>query len=193
MTTLPDWLHLPPGGITADVYEAMPEDVCRRIEIVDGGVVVAPTPTRSHQTFVRHLASLLEAAAGEDRAVVTGADLRLRDEPLLNRRPDVVVYDANVPDDQVLRPGDCVLVVEVMSLGSVITDQLDKPAEYAAAGIEHYWRIENYDDPDRLQGFRYVLSSASGTYHSAEPGGHTVSTKSPFAIDFDLHEVARKL
>ncbi|WIX85724.1 Uma2 family endonuclease [Amycolatopsis sp. DG1A-15b] len=193
MTTLPDWLHLPPEGITAEAYEAMPEDVCRRIEVVDGGVVVVPAPTRSHQTFVRHLASLIEAAVGEDLAVVTGADLRLRDTPLLNRRPDVVVYDANVPDDQVLRPGDCTLVVEVMSVGSVITDQLDKLAEYAAAGIEHYWRVENYDDPDRRQVFRYITSPASGTYHPAAPGGHAVSTKSPFAIDLDLHDVARKL
>jgi Uma2 family endonuclease len=193
MTTLPDWLHLPPEGITAEVYEAMPEDVCRRIEIVDGGVVVVPTPTRSHQTFVRHLASLLESAAGEDVDVVTGADLRLRDEPLLNRRPDVVVYDARISDDQVLRPGDCVLVVEVMSAGSVVTDQLDKPAEYAAAGIEHYWRIENYDDPARRQVFRYMTSPASGTYHPAATGEHAVSTTSPFAIALDLHDVARKL
>jgi Putative restriction endonuclease len=30
-----------------------------------------------------------------------------------------------------------------MSPGSVTTDQTDKPAEYAAAGIRHYWRLEN--------------------------------------------------
>jgi len=38
-------------------------------------------------------------------------NLRLRDEPLLSRRSDVVAYDASAPDDQVLRPGDCVLVI----------------------------------------------------------------------------------
>lgn len=193
MTTLPDWLHLPPEGITADAYEALPEEVCRRIEIVDGGVVVVPAPLRSHQTFVRRFASLFEAAAGDDLAVATGADLRLRDQPLLNRRADVVVYDASVPDDQVLRPGDCVLVVEVMSAGSVTTDQFDKPAEYAAAGVEYYWRIENYDDPEHRQVFRYVTTPVSGTYHLAGPAGDVVSVTTPFAVDLDLRDVARTL
>jgi Uma2 family endonuclease len=68
-------------------------------------------------------------------AVATAVDLRLRDVPLLNRRPDIVVYDASVPDDAVLRPQHCLLVVEVMSPDSVTADQADKPAEYAAAGI----------------------------------------------------------
>jgi Uma2 family endonuclease len=36
--------------------------------------------------------------------------------------------------DAVLRPEHCLLVVEVMSPGSVTADQTDKPAEYAAAG-----------------------------------------------------------
>jgi Uma2 family endonuclease len=147
-----------------------------------------PAPLRSHQTFVRRLASVFESAAGPDLAVVTSADLRLRDEPLLNRRPDVVVYDASVPDDQVLSAGDCVLVVEVMSAGSVITDQLDKPAEYAAAGIEHYWRIENYDDPDRRRGFRYAAQT-SGMYQLAGPVGHVVSVTTPFAVELDLRDV----
>jgi Uma2 family endonuclease len=75
--------------------------------------------------------------------VATSIDLRLRDVPLLNRRPDVVVYDASVPDDDALRPEHCLLVVEVMSPGSVTTDQHDKPAEYAAAGITHFWREEH--------------------------------------------------
>ena len=192
MTTLPDWLHLPPEGITAAAYEAMPEDVCRRIEVVDGGVVVLPAPRRSHQTVVRRLAGALESAAGTDSAVVTGADLRLREEPLVNRRPDLVVYDANVPDDQVLRPGDCVLVVEVMSAGSVTADQLDKPAEYAAAGIAHYWRIEDYDDPERRRIFRYMIDPADAVYHLAGPAANVISVTSPFAIDLDLRDVTGK-
>jgi hypothetical protein len=63
----------------------------------------------------------------------TDVDLRLRDIRLLNRRPDAVIYDAALPDDEVLRPQYCTLVVEVMSPGSVTAGQTDKPAEYAAA------------------------------------------------------------
>lgn len=39
MTALPDWMDLP-NGLGAEQYEALPEDICRRIEIVDGAIIV---------------------------------------------------------------------------------------------------------------------------------------------------------
>lgn len=37
--TLPVWMVLPPGGLTAGQYDALPEEVCKWIEVVDGAVV----------------------------------------------------------------------------------------------------------------------------------------------------------
>lgn len=48
-------------------------------------------------------------------------------------------FDADTP--RVL-PSQVVLAVEVVSRGSESTDRDVKPREYAAAGIEHYWRVE---------------------------------------------------
>ena len=115
-TSLPGWLDLP-DGLSALAYEALPEDTCRRIEIVDGAVVVNVAPRRLHQDTCRRLANALETVCGPALAVSTDVDLRLRDIPLLNRRPDAVIYDAFLPDDAVLRPQHCTLVVEVMSPG----------------------------------------------------------------------------
>lgn len=168
MTALPDWMALPPEGLSAADYEALPEEVCRHIEIVDGAIVVTPAPRRLHQRIARRLANELENSAGLEFTVATDVDLRLRDVPLLNRRPDVVVYDSALPDDAVLRPQHCLLVIEVMSPGSVTADQTDKPAEYAAAGIEHFWRIESSGDDDRLlTAFRYRLDPTTRLYASA--------------------------
>jgi Uma2 family endonuclease len=50
--------------------------------------------------------------------------------------------EAAVEGDAKALRAHCALVVEVMSPGSVTTDQTDKPAEYAAARILHYWRLE---------------------------------------------------
>jgi hypothetical protein len=88
-----------PSPVTAEDYEALPEAIARAIEIVDGYVVHCAAPTPDQQTANRRLANLLErhAAAAmreghECLTVNTDVDLRLRDLPLLNRRPDVAVY-----------------------------------------------------------------------------------------------------
>lgn len=190
MTALPDWLMLSPEGVTADEYERLPEDICKRIEIVDGAVIVNASPRRPHQRIARKLANVLEAAVGESYSVDMDVDLRLRDVPLLNRRPDVVVYDVTLDGSEVLRPEHCALVVEVMSPGSITADQQDKPAEYAAAGIAHFWRLENDDDTATgLRLYRYQLDRRTGTY--AELGVHSgaVDVAEPLALQLDFAEL----
>ena len=186
MTALPDWMNLPPSGLSAEDYEALPENICRRIEIVDGAIIVSAAPRRLHQDIARRLANALEAACRPGLAVSTDVDLRLRDIPLLNRRPDAVVYDASLADDAVLRPRHCVLVVEVMSPGSVTTDQTDKPAEYAAARIPSYWRVEHDQAERALSVFAYRLDPTTGGYASA--GIHTgkMTVTEPFPATIDL-------
>ncbi|HVK23276.1 MAG TPA: Uma2 family endonuclease [Actinokineospora sp.] len=187
MTALPDWMTLRPGGLTAADYEALPEEVSRRIEVVDGAIIVNAAPRRPHQRAVRRLANVLEGALGDRLAVDFDIDLRLRDIPLLNRRPDVVVYDGALADDDVLRAKHCLLVIEVMSPGSVTTDQTDKPAEYAAAGIPHFWRLESaQDDEYRLTLFRYRLDPTTRTYASAGVDTGKAVIADPVDVSFDL-------
>ena len=186
MTALPDWMELSVTGLSADDYDALPEEVCRRIEIVDGAIVVNPAPRRPHQIFARRLANVLEAAGGSSVEVATDVDLRLRDVPLLNRRPDIVVYGSALPGDAVLRPEHCLLVVEIMSPGSITADQIDKPGEYAASGIQHFWRVENTDDPEKLHVFRYLLDPTTRTYASAAVHDGPFTVTDPFTVNVDL-------
>lgn len=185
MTALPEWMVLPPDGLTAADYEALPEEVCRSLEIVDGAIVVNPAPRRAHQIFARRFANVLEEAAPDEWAVATDVDLRLRDVPLLNRRPDLVVYDASLDEDAVLRPQHCLLAIEVMSPGSVTADQTDKPAEYARARIPHFWRIEGLDRGE-IALFRYRLDPTTRVYASAGVDTGKVSLHDPFPVTIDL-------
>jgi Uma2 family endonuclease len=189
MTALPDWMLLSASGLSADDYDALPEEVCRRIEIVDGAIVVNPAPRRSRQIFARRLANALEAVCGPHLEVSTDVDLRLRDVPLLNRRPDIVVYDSALPDEFMLRAEHCVLVVELMSPGSVTADRIDKPAEYAAGGIQHFWRIENTDDLEKVRVFRHVLDPATKTYTLAAVHDGPFTVTDPFTVKVDLAEL----
>jgi Uma2 family endonuclease len=170
--------------VTAADYEAMSEDESRDIEIVDG--VIAPTADRDrrHQNVVRRLANALDHAVPRGFQVVHRVDLRLRDEPLRNRVPDVVVFDDSVPDDEVLRPEHCMLVVEVMSPGSAAADQLAKPAEYAAAGIEHFWRIEGVER--KIIVFRHQLDPTTHVYAQTGIDTETLTVDDPVQLSIKL-------
>jgi Uma2 family endonuclease len=187
MTTLPDWMVRYGEGLTAADYEALPEEICRRIEIVDGAVMVRPSPWRPHQQITRSLVNAMEVVGSDQFAAVGGVDLRLRDMPLLNRIPDVVVYEASLPNEEILRPEQCLLVVEVMSPDSVTADQIDKPAEYAAFGIRHFWRVE-YDD-QTVSVFRYELHPRTRTYALGGLDRGRLSIKDPVELELDLEEL----
>lgn len=190
MTALPDWMMLPPEGLSAAAYEALPEEICRRIEIVDGAIVVNPAPSRPHQRIVRRLAQILEEASAPGWRADIDVDLRLADVPLHVRRPDVAIYDAALPDDDELRPQHCLMVVEVVSPGSTVADRMDKPAEYARVGIRHYWRVE-IDEDRKPTIFRHRLDPATGMYASAGASTGTMVISDPFPISVDLGELNR--
>ncbi len=74
--------------------------------------------------------------------VNTDVDLRLRDLPLLNRRPDIALYRClDRERGERLRAEHALLVIEIVSPGSETQDTTDKLGEYAKAGIPHYWIV----------------------------------------------------
>jgi Uma2 family endonuclease len=182
---LPEWmLTLPEEGVTAEEYDRMPEEICRRIEIVDGSIIVSPSATPRHNRIARLLANSLEAAAPAPWQVTTDVDLRLSDIPLHNRRPDVLVFSGD-PDELPVRPPQVLLAVEIMSKGSVNADRVDKPAEYAVAGIPHYWRIEQKNTG--LVAYVHGLDSASKNYVPLGTYSAALKVEAPFPVAVDLN------
>lgn len=136
MTTLP--LRLA-GWTVADLYD-LPDDGMH-YELVDGALVVSPPPVLRHEHTVTELTVLLLAAAlPAEWVVLGGGGLRFDDRNY--REPDVLVVRRSALGQDLAAPGDVLLAVEVMSPGSVSTDRVTKPAQYAAAGLPHFWRLE---------------------------------------------------
>lgn len=162
--------------ITLDVYLDMPEDLSKQVEVVDGWLVRCESPGPSHQAIQHNLISALRDAAkdldGRARTchrVIGDLDVLISEVPRFHfRRPDVVVYRC-IDGDRgkwCRKPyaSDCLLVLEIVSADSITTDTRDKRAEYAAAGIPHYWivRMARNDGP-AMSVERFRLS-ASGDY-----------------------------
>jgi Uma2 family endonuclease len=77
-------------------------------------------------------------------------------------------------------PGDLLLAVEVMSPSSVATDRVAKPAQYAAAGIPHFWRLE-LDGPVLV---RYALDGE--VYREVGRDTGVAQVEQPVQVSIDV-------
>lgn len=164
--------------ITLDLYQSMPEEISKRIEVVDGWLVRCESPEPTHQVIGRNVANVLWAAVKEaDRRkqtchrVANDVDVLIAETPKLHFRcPDVSVYrciDAERGKwGRKPYASDCLLVLEIVSADSVTTDLRDKRAEYAAARIPHYWIVRMTDNDGPAISVERLLLGADGAYLS---------------------------
>lgn len=175
--------------ITEDQYEALPDEVQRRIEVVDGHVVFCRSGSRQHNQVGRRLANHLETARPEHPCTEVLTDFEMHfvsgrpNSPAFSfRRPDVVLHRC-FDEDRKLRTSDVLLVAEVVSPGSRYTDSVDKYAEYAREGIATYLII-HLDEKLRVKIVQeYRLDWAGRTYRLAETHQQRLVLTEPFAVD----------
>jgi Uma2 family endonuclease len=178
------------GSWTLDDVLALGEDTHQRIELVGGALLMSPAPTVPHQRASRRLAALLEAAAataGVDVEVLEAVNVVVPDGLLI---PDLVVADAAVAADAgvTLDSAGVFLVVEIASPATRTTDRKFKPALYAAAGIESYWRLDLDPAPTLYVGRREDSGYRDQT--TVLPGQAAVLDH-PFAVTIDPATLSR--
>jgi Uma2 family endonuclease len=148
---------------TVEDVLALPDDA-PRVELRDGVMIVVPSPTFGHQKISTLLWSWLRQHAPRDLEPSIAMGVLVG--PRQTFEPDVLLLVAETVnlDSHYATADQVVLAVEVVSPGTRRRDRLEKPAGYAAAGIRHYWRIEQ--DPlhvhaYELRGERYELVADS--------------------------------
>jgi len=171
--TAEDLLLLPPDG--------------PHFEIVDGELVEKPVAGEYHHEL--GLALILQLHAQVPAPWRVGYEGATRMQRSV-RFPDVFVKTAPalraarraaVPAEEV------VLAVEIVSPGYERVDRVVRPAEYAAAGIAHFWRLET--DPDLLL---HVHTLAGGAYRlTHEQGSGVLRLDEPFPLVLDLDALPR--
>jgi Uma2 family endonuclease len=132
-------LPLRPDGWTVADLDLLPDDGLR-YELVDGALLVTPPPLNDHNLWANELSHLVHGVLSRDWAVLApgAVEFDVRNW----RSPDLLVIRRDSVHRRYARPEEALLAVEVMSPSSISTDRLVKPAQFAAAGIPHYWRIE---------------------------------------------------
>ncbi|ROO88999.1 Uma2 family endonuclease [Actinocorallia herbida] len=145
---LPVWATDPASMlITEEQYEALPADIARTIEVVDGRVIFCQSPTPEHRTVSFNLTAALKGARpkGPCVAVLQDTDMwyvyanvrkSAEGKHFTLRRPDVSVLWCLKPRAR-MTSADVFVAIEISSTNTE-TDFADKKAEYARQGIEVY-------------------------------------------------------
>lgn len=138
--------------MTADEYFALGETP-ERYELIDGVVMMSPSPSLPHQLIVDEVQRQFGAW---DRArarvyVFPDTDVRLRADRVY--RPDIAVYLRTrlhpVPERLTTAPD---LIIEVLSFGSKPLDLITKRDDYERFGVSEYWVIDSMDASLRIWG-----------------------------------------
>lgn len=138
MTT--EVLGLPRGrALTRDDLDAMPDDG-HRYELLDGILIVSPSPRFLHQRASSHLFLALDAATPAELVVLYAPfDVALAQDTVI--QPDLLVapLKAFTARDLPVAP---LLAVEVLSPSTRRIDLLLKKERLQRAGCQHYWVVD---------------------------------------------------
>ncbi|MFD7856073.1 Uma2 family endonuclease [Streptomyces microflavus] len=181
----------PAEGWTAEDLDRLP-GLPRRTELIDGSLVFMSPQTGFHMRIMRLLEHSLLRQAPDDLDVFREFSIRLdsRNRP----EPDVLVVPLGAdtgPKDTCLQPQDVILAVEVVSEESKARDRETKPRKYAAAGVVHFWRVEQ--GPDGLPVvYVYELDPALKTYTPTGIHHNTLKLDVPFPLSIDLTAINQR-
>lgn len=176
MTTSPQALELPFGRpLTYADLEATPDDG-HRYELLDGVLVVTPSPVMRHQRASHRLEFALEVACSDD--------LEVFDAPF-----NVVLAEDTVlvPDLLAARPSDLaeknlpkapVLAVEVLSPSTKWLDLTWKKEHLEMAGCAHYWVV----DPEQPAITAWDLVDGSYVHGVHAEGDQPFTVEAPFPL-----------
>ncbi|TDV35407.1 Uma2 family endonuclease [Actinophytocola oryzae] len=182
-----DSVHL----LTIGEYAALGETEHGYAELVEGRLLMSPSPAYRHSRAMVRLCTQLIEQTPQDLEVVLELDVDLElaspDEPGSSRRPDLMVVRRELGDRLAAEGGlvaasEVLLAVEIVSPSSKRMDHVHKRMDYADAGIPTYW-IVDIDEPISLTACQ--LTEEFG-YVDDQTATGTFTTKTPFPVEVSL-------
>lgn len=161
----------------------LPEDG-NRYELLQGELIVSPSPGRTHQRLLRWLTVRLDAATKEAKAgeaIVGPMDVQLSAIDLVE--PDLFYIRDDQADQYKDRyfEGAPAFVIEVVSPSSGTYDRIRKSGLYMNSGVEEYWVIE----PDKHRVLIHTANASTSTPRVVTSGGLTSVVLPAFKVDVD--------
>lgn len=177
----PDPVRQRLASYTIEDVLSLPDDA-PRVELRDGVMILVPSPTFGHQRIGNRLWMWLDQHAPVGLVPVTAVGVAINHRNTLE--PDVLLLRRPVAGDSHYFDAEhVVLAVEVVSAGTRRRDRLEKPADYADAGIPHYWRIEQ--NPVHV----YAYDLVDGRYELVADSADELVVDKPFDIRLRVQDI----
>jgi Uma2 family endonuclease len=173
----PRFLHR--HDLTVDDVANLPEDL--RYELVDGRLVLTPTPKPIHQSIGVDVAAALKVQRPLD--IVVATDQSVMFDGHNERCPDVALIREEGADFTPVDAADVLLAVEIISPSSQIVDRLDKLKRYGDGGIPLYWIIDLLSERVTLTEFEL---GKDGVYRQRLQTDQLVTLAEPWEVTLDL-------
>jgi|KBSMisStaDraftv2_1062788.scaffolds.fasta_scaffold465385_2 Uma2 family endonuclease len=161
---------------TVDLLELLPDDGLR-YEIIDGVLIVSPSPVPRHQRAIRKLCRIFEDNCPDDHEVFF-APLDWQPDKRTSLEPDLLVVSKERIGEKNITE-DPAIVVEVLSPSTSRFDRVLKFSRYAEAGIPQYWIV----DPQKPSVEVFDLD-ADGSYQltARAEGDGSVTVAAPLSV-----------
>jgi Uma2 family endonuclease len=171
VTTLPQSRPL-----TRADLETMPDDG-HRYELIDGVLLVTPSPVHLHQRAVVRLIALLPQRCPSELEVLTAPfnvaradDTVMQPDVLVARKSDITRRDL---------PTAPLLAIEILSRSTRLFDLNTKKARFEVAGCPSYWAV----DPDEPSLTAWDLHDGHYVEVARVVGSETFTAVLPYAVE----------
>ncbi|GLZ41648.1 Uma2 family endonuclease [Actinokineospora sp. NBRC 105648] len=177
--------------LTIEEYLEFGEPTHGYTELLEGRLLTSPSPDRRHMKASGELYEQVDGQLPDHLSVVQDLDIDLRflpaGQPGFSRRPDLIVHSraaGDRVDEQggLIRADEVLVVIEIVSPGSRRTDRITKYAEYAEAGIPHYWLV----DTERPTSLLACHLTEQFGYQQRQEATGLFTTDEPFPLTVDL-------
>ena len=125
-------------------YKSLPESETGRYELLEGELIMVPSPNFEHQRISRNLEFILHSFVQEKNLgtiIDAPFDVHLGEDVV---QPDILfvskAHSEIIKEEEILGAPD--LVIEILSLATAERDQTYKKTLYARNGVKEYWIVD---------------------------------------------------
>ncbi|WP_370380054.1 Uma2 family endonuclease [Catenulispora sp. GAS73] len=178
------------GPYVAEDLDRIP-DLPPHTELIDGNLIFVSPQALFHALAKQAIWNALDRTVPSQLFVTAEMTVKLTKNT--RPEPDVLVVDIQAVRgirQTGFEAADVLLVVEVVSPESKNRDRKKKPDLYAAAGIPHFWLVDDVDGKTVVEVRK--LDKELGSYDLVGEFTDCLEVEEPFPVTLDLWEIDKR-